>query len=211
MKTGISWKLFGVIIIILLGVILAFSPVDYGSREQIDVQTVARQIADREDHITAEQLGHLIIDEDPGYMLIDIRNNDEYNSFHIKSAINIPLEHLFEPDNLDLIDRDKLTIVYSNGGTHAAQAWVLLKQKGFNNTSVLLGGLNYWVDVYSNPEPPSDVHADSEIFRYQFLQSAGPYLLGNQQVEAQNSGNSEPPPVKLPIKRKKKRTADEGC
>ncbi len=77
--------------------------------------------------------------------------------------------------------------------------------------AVLLGGLNYWVDVYSNPTPPEGVHADSEIFRYQFLKSAGPYLLGDGQVSTESNETDTPAPVK-PIKRKKKKsTGDEGC
>jgi hypothetical protein len=30
----------------------------------------------------------------------------------------------------------------------------------YTNTTVLLGGLNYWVEVYSNPTPPEGVYAD---------------------------------------------------
>ena len=208
---SLTWKQFGVILLILTGIILAFSPVEYGSAKKADTETIARQIIDREDHITAEQLGHLIIDNDPDYLLIDVRSVQEFNDFHIKSAVNIPLEELFKPEYLTSLDPDKYLVLYSNGGTHAAQAWVLFKQKGFNNTAVLLGGLNYWVDVYSNPTPPAGVHPDSEVFRYQFLKSAGPHLLGDGKVSTEATEAAPPAPVK-PFKRKKKtKGADEGC
>jgi rhodanese-related sulfurtransferase len=211
MKKSITWKQFGAIFLILVGIILAFSPVDYGSIIKADAEAIARQIIDREDHVTAEQLGHLIIDKDPDYLLIDVRKVSEFNDFHIKTAVNIPLEELFKPEYLTSLDPEKFIILYSNGGTHAAQAWVLLKQKGFNNAAVLLGGLNYWVDVYSNPTPPDNVHADSEIFRYQFLKSAGPYLLGDGQIKSESAEPENPMPLKPFKRKKKKKSGDEGC
>ncbi len=97
---SITWKQFGAAILILTGIILAFSPVETGSVKKSDSEAIAKLIADREDHITAEQLGHLIIDKDPDYLLIDLRNAQEFTDFHIKTAINIPLEELFKPEYL---------------------------------------------------------------------------------------------------------------
>ena len=210
MKT-ITWKQFGAFALILIGIILAFSPVENGSVKKADAELIAKQIVDREDHINAEQLGQLIIDKDPDYLLIDVRKPQEYSNFHINSAVNIPLKELFKPEFITSLDPENFLILYSNGGTHAAQAWVLLKQQGFSNMAVLLGGLNYWVDVYSNPTPPEGVHADSEIFRYQFLKSAGPYLLGDGKVSTGSSEPEKPMPVKPLKRKKKKKSGDEGC
>jgi hypothetical protein len=81
---------------------------------------------------------------------------------------------------------------------------------GFKNSTVLLGGLNYWVNVYTNPEPPEGEYADHDLFRYQFLKSAGPELLGNQQSIEQKEEIEKPTPLK-PRTRTKKKRADEGC
>jgi 3-mercaptopyruvate sulfurtransferase SseA len=104
-----------------------------------------------------------------------------------------------------------LVVLYTNGGTHAAQAWVLLQQEGFKNTAVLLGGLNYWVDVYSNPNPPEGVHADSEIFDYQFKVSAGKYFMGNVEAKDKASETVKPAKIPIPLRKKKSKSADEGC
>ena len=208
----ISWKQFGAIILAMMGFILAFSPVETGMNNDLNAISLAKQIVDREDHITAEQLGQLIIDNDPDYLIIDVRNPEEFASFNIKTAVNIPLEVLFTDDFLSSLDPENYIILYSNGGTHAAQAWVILQQLGYNNSAVLLGGLNYWVDVYSNPEPPHGVYADHDMFRYQFLKSAGPQLLGTGEISTESSGISKPAPVKpLKRKKKKKQSGDEGC
>jgi len=206
-----STKQVAVVLAILLGLILAFSPVNNQPVQDIDPNIMANEIIDRNDHITADQLGRLIIDEDPDYQLIDLRDPAEYEKFHIKTAINLPMQKLFIDDNLDYIDPYKLVVLYTNGGTHAAQAWVLLQAQGFTNTTVLLGGLNFWVDVYSNPTPPEGVYADSEIFNYQFRAAAGDFLMGNIKAEGSQSDNIAAPKIKIPRRKKKAKKGDEGC
>jgi rhodanese-related sulfurtransferase len=204
-------KQIGVITALTLGVILAFSPVENRAIDQIDFEELAANINGRNDHVTAEQVGQLLIDKDPDLQIIDLRDPAEYEKFHIQTAINIPLEKLFSPEQLEFIDPDKLVVLYTNGGTHAAQAWVMLQQMGYTNTTVLLGGLNYWVDVYTNPTPPEGVYADSEIFNYQFQVSAGGYLMGNMEAKSTTQDAPEPVKIKIPKRRKKPKAADEGC
>ena len=209
---ALTWKQAGAVVLVILGLILAFAPFEPPTSHNLHSESVARTILEREDHITAEQLGQMIIDKDPGYLLIDLRDSESYAKYHIPTAINIPLETLFADSILTRLSRDRLIVLCSNGGTHAGQAWVLLQQLGFKNSLVLLGGLNYWVEVYSNPSPPEGVYADSEIFRYQYLISAGKALVGDgtpsdgQQVDPA----ADMPKIQLPVMKKKKR-ADEGC
>jgi rhodanese-related sulfurtransferase len=208
---SITWKQLGVIVLFLIGIILAFSPVNHNSNYSESAIEIAKQIIGKEDHISAEELGHMIIDGDPDFIVIDVRRQEEYNNFHIEPSVNIPLEDLLKPETLDEIDNDKLIILYSNGGTHAAQGWVLLQQLGFDNSTVLLGGLNYWVDVYTNPEPPTGHYADHDMFNYQFLKSAGPKLLGNATSISSSSDVQKPVKIKPRGKKKKKKAADDGC
>lgn len=91
MKT-LSIKQVAVLIAVLLGLILAFSPVNNNPVLENDPNQLANDIIDRNDHITAEQLGKLIIDEDPDYQLIDLRDSADYEIFHIKTAINLPMQ-----------------------------------------------------------------------------------------------------------------------
>ncbi len=208
---SLTWKQLGVITLLLIGIILAFSPVYQISNPSESAIELAKQIVNKDDHISAEELGHMIIDGDPDFLVIDVRSQQDYNSFHIEPSVNIPLETLLKPETLDEIDNEKLIILYSNGGTHAAQGWVLLQQQGFDNSAVLLGGLNYWVDIYTNPEPPTGHYAEHDMFKYQFLKSAGPKLLGNAQSIESTSNVEKPAKIKPRIRKKKKKAADEGC
>jgi len=208
---SITWKQFGVISLTLIGLLLAFAPVNPNKTSNDSLIKLANQIENKEDHISAEELGYMIIDGDPDFLIIDVRSVEEFNNYHIESSINTPLESIVNKETLDELDPDKLLVLYSNGGTHAAQAWILLQLQGFENSTVLLGGLNYWVDVYTNPEPPTGHYTEHDMFNYQFLKSAGPKLLGTAQGIESKSDIKKPMKLKPRARKKKKKAADEGC
>ena len=98
-----------------------------------------------------------------------------------------------------------------NMKAYYAMVRLWLDEEGFTNTAVLLGGLNYWVDVYSNPNPPEGVYADSEIFDYQFKVSAGNHFMGNVEAKDKASEMVKPAKIPIPLRKKKSKSADEGC
>ena len=77
---------------------------------------------------------------DNGAIVIDVRTKDEYNSGHIKNAINIPLDTI---DYID-IDKDTIIIVYCASGIRSTEAAKKLYDLGFNNLYNLDGGLLNW-------------------------------------------------------------------
>ena len=74
------------------------------------------------------------------YRLIDLRSEKEYGEYHIPTAENVTLTAL--PD-ASLLANEKI-VLYSEGGIHASQAWMLLRAKGFKNAYTLKGGLDQW-------------------------------------------------------------------
>jgi rhodanese-related sulfurtransferase len=74
------------------------------------------------------------------YRLIDLRSEKEYGEYHIPTAENVTLMAL--PDS-SLLANEKV-VLYSDGGIHASQAWMLLRAKGFENSYALKGGLEQW-------------------------------------------------------------------
>ena len=106
---GISLKQAGVLVLLLFGLVLAFAPFDNPTARHLDARMVAQSVQTREDHITAEQLGQMIIDKDPGYQLIDISAKEDYDKFHIPTAVNIPMDQLFSEEILSDLSHEKYT------------------------------------------------------------------------------------------------------
>lgn len=201
---------FGAALLILLGVLLAFSPAGTRKASTISPQVLAEAITNEADHITAEQLAKWLIDKKPDLLVVDMRSAEEFAQYHIPGAVNIPFNKLFDPEAQETMAGDNTIVLYSNGGTHAAQAWVLLKQMGIESF-VLLGGLNYWTEAILNPKAPNELVADSEILKYQFQKSASGYFAPGGTVSASADSSRAPTKPKVQIDAKQKKKARAGC
>ncbi len=197
-------------LLLILGALLAMSPAGTRKANSFSPGEIASAIIGKSDHVEAEEVAAWVIDKNPDLLLVDLRSSEAYNQYHIPGAINIPLVQLFSEASLEILDNDQIRVLYSNGGTHAAQAWVMLTQMGIKSY-VLLGGLNYWSEAILNPEPPDDLVADSEILKYQFRKSASGYFNGSGTAIEQNKTSEKQSHLKPKIKFKKKKKAEEGC
>jgi len=76
------------------------------------------------------------------YVLLDVRQEWEYEEFHIPGAQLIPLVEL--PDRLGEIDRDKPVIAYCAVGGRSAAAAALLEGQGYEDVTNMVGGVMAW-------------------------------------------------------------------
>jgi rhodanese-related sulfurtransferase len=120
------------------------------SRGNIDVARVAQLIQEEEDHVSAAELGRWIKDRNASLRVYDIRRDSEYGDFHIPTAERADLTQLATMK----LDSSATYVVYSEGGVHAAQAWVLLRARGIENAYFLRGGLYEWMSTVVNPRLP---------------------------------------------------------
>ncbi|OKL54977.1 sulfurtransferase [Bowdeniella nasicola] len=75
-----------------------------------------------------------------GYVVLDVREDDEWEAGHAPGALHIPIGEL--PDRLDDLPEEDLLVVCRGGGRSArASAW--LNQNGFNAYNVD-GGMSGW-------------------------------------------------------------------
>ena len=88
---------------------------------------LAVEIDAERDHMTAPDLAGLIMRGDPALRIFDLRSPAEFARMHFPGASHATLETLArEP-----LPRDATIVLYSEGGAHAAQAWVLLRMRGY--------------------------------------------------------------------------------
>lgn len=206
---GLIDRRYAAALLVILGIILAISPAGLRRANGVTAQQLAEIIVNESDHITAEEVAQRLIDKEPDLQIADLRSAEEYATYHIPEAVNIPLTRLFNADEIDKLDTGKTIVLCSNGGTHAAQAWVLLKQMGIESY-VLLGGLNYWTEAILNPQAPSGLVANSEILKYQFRKGASEHFAGGV-TPTQSDSTIAPPKPKTTIDPKMKKKARAGC
>ncbi len=206
-----SNKMIGVIVLLVAGAILALSPAGLRQARKVNPKELTATITSGSNFVAAEDLAAWLIDKRPDLLVVDLRSSEDYNLYHIPGAINIPLAKLFYDESLSqLNDEDYVIVLYSNGATYSAQAWILLQEQGID-AYVLQGGLNYWASAILNPEKPGDSVADDELLKYNFRKAASAYFnRGGVTAGESQQPAAKPKPRKLKP-RKKRSGGAEGC
>ena len=84
-----------------------------------------------------------MMEEEAGYIILDVRTKEEYASGHIPNAINIPNEVIGSEEIPELPDKDQLILVYCRSGNRSKQASKKLANLGYTNV-VEFGGIMDW-------------------------------------------------------------------
>ena len=104
---------------------------------------VVRVFAQHVEHkITADEAAQMM-QEETGFVLLDVRTQEEYASGHIPGAICIPNETIGSEEIPELPDKDQLILVYCRSGNRSKQASQKLAEQGYTNV-VEFGGINGW-------------------------------------------------------------------
>ena len=84
-----------------------------------------------------------MMEEEEGYIILDVRTAAEFDEKHIPGAINIPNETIGTDAIPELPDKDQLILVYCRSGNRSKQASEKLVKLGYTNV-VEFGGIIDW-------------------------------------------------------------------
>ena len=93
-------------------------------------------------NITAEEAKQ-IMDSEEGYIILDVRTQEEYDQGHIQGAIVISHEEIAEKAEDVLTDKDQLILVYCRSGRRSKLAAEALVELGYTNIKEF-GGISDW-------------------------------------------------------------------
>jgi len=79
-----------------------------------------------------------------GALIVDIRESEGFEQFHIPGSVNIPLDEL--TSRLDEIPRDQHVILVCALGRTSYAARDILLERGYTSISSMLGGMTAWYD-----------------------------------------------------------------
>ena len=113
------------------------------------------------DTATAEQAA-----AEPGAVVLDVREPDEYEQGALPGAVHIPRGHLESQIENKVADHDTPLVVYCAGGTRSAFAADTLSQLGYTNVVSMVGGFNKWKNEDRAWAAPRTLTADQRN-RYQ--------------------------------------------
>ena len=93
-------------------------------------------------NITAQE-AKAIMDSEEGYIILDVREQDEYDAGHIPGAILIPYTQIEEKAAAMLPDQDQLILVYCRSGRRSKIAAEALVELGYTYIKEF-GGIIDW-------------------------------------------------------------------
>ncbi len=91
--------------------------------------------------ISGEEL-HSLLEDGEQFLLVDVREEEEYEQGHIPGAILFPLGQLKE--NHALLDPEEAIVLICRSGLRSAEAAEFLSEQGYDRVYNLEGGMLDW-------------------------------------------------------------------
>lgn len=200
---------FTFILVIVIGLLtLNWPDLKYERSLEETVEAVLLE----EDLVYPEDLVMIVEYEEPGYAIIDLRSPYDYIKGHINGAVNIPVNSILDKENINAFNHytsDSVTVIfYGKDQLEANGPWMILKQMGYDNIKVLMGGYHYFttgpLDIYDMPEVPAYLVEEPAYDFYGIMEEMGSAEFGIGADDAQTE-------VVIPSRRKKSSAAEGGC
>jgi len=83
-------------------------------------------------------------EKNPRFVLLDVRTVKEFDSGHLKGALNIDIKAADFAEQIEKLDKSAAYLVYCLGGVRSARAMQLMQAQGFKKVYNLEGGLMKW-------------------------------------------------------------------
>lgn len=160
--------------------------------------------------ITADYFVSLDEIENPNYILVDVRDQIEYEKGHLENAINITTTEILSDNNTDIlneiVEKEKIALLYGKNPNEVNGAFLMLTKLGYTNIKILSVENSYSDNqlITKNvtiEEPIADIQA--------FIKES---------VKKASKGADKPKvvvkkPAKkvITVKKKKKAPAEGGC
>lgn len=152
--------------------------------------------------------------DDTNSVLIDIRNQFEFDKGHIENAINMSAPEILNEENSDILknlkEENKILVLYGNNPNEAIAPFMLLSQLGFDSIKILSVENSY----FQNKLITKDVTAESSAPDINsFIQESikrSQEAMDKAKVAPKPKITTIPKKI-IPVVKKKKMPVEGGC
>ena len=124
------------------------------------------RLTHREVFIDPAELLHMMNDDYIELIIYDVRDEQDWNIFHLVDAERVPLDELStQRKRLRALSPLGVVVVVSNDEILATEAWKRLIALAKPNAYILEGGLNHWLNIYGVLDDESGDHAAASLSR----------------------------------------------
>ncbi|MBI9042041.1 rhodanese-like domain-containing protein [Lutibacter sp.] len=203
------------LILVILAAGLVLLP-KYQKHEGINPEELLSKAISPERYISTDLLAEKLVNQDPSFILIDVRDEAEYAKYSLPNAINIPLKKLLDEDSIPYLNQSQYNVIlFSNDNFNADQAWLLCSRLNYKNLKVLKGGLNEWYKTIINPTKPSENMTALDFELYSTRKAASMFFgvayPEQFKVDKPVVVKKTAPKKVITVEKKKKKPAEGGC
>ncbi|RLA63420.1 MAG: hypothetical protein DRQ88_04695 [Epsilonproteobacteria bacterium] len=197
-----NYKVVGLVVFALIGILMA----TFKTKVPISMDTLKVDESIKLDTISANALSEMIIENNLGYTLIDLRDDASSAKLQVQGSIPMSYKNIVLKENYGNLLADKHIIVIANSHSKMLKATYFFKTKGLSALYVE-GGFKAWQTQVLNPKAPNEYATDQEFLRYKYLIGISNYLQG----KGQGGGTVKLKRKRRVLKRVNKVEADGGC
>ncbi|MCL1693989.1 MAG: YeeE/YedE family protein [Actinomycetia bacterium] len=155
----------GILVLLALIVLIIGDPTteDYWDAAAGEEQP---RLDDREVQIHPGELLELMNDSFKNLIMVDVRDQRDYNQFHLRAAQQVdPTLEAVEDAAPELIGLNPRTVIVamSNDEDDATDAWKTLTANNVINVYILEGGVNAWLEIFGEDADPKPVNYPDEL------------------------------------------------
>lgn len=137
-------------------------------------------LAERQVQIHPGELLEKLHDTQLKVIMLDVRDEVDYNLFHILDSRHVPVEEIPTIiEELHLEPANTLFVTMSNDEAQATEAWKILQAESIPNAYILEGGINNWLATFGEDDLTKNfnVGAGSDELCYIFDSAIGSRYL----------------------------------
>lgn len=134
-------------------------------------------------HQISQEEAKEMMAKDDGHVVVDVRQQDEYDAGHIPGAILIPNESIGSDSPEALPDYDQIILIYCRSGNRSKQAAEKLTAMGYTNIYEF-GGINTWTGeiVTETPDAGNSKENETEAQEKKEEKQVMKLVIGETQV-----------------------------
>ncbi|MBW7933696.1 MAG: rhodanese-like domain-containing protein [Gemmatimonadaceae bacterium] len=171
------------VVALVLGFLALFGGTPYqGAAAVVNTKEAALQMAAGSDQVGVTTLADWIIQGRADFRVVDLRDDKAYAEYHIPPAENIPVAGLLQAG----LQHNEKLVLYAEDGARTAQAWMLLKARGYKGVYILRGGLAAWKDSVLFPRV-ADNATPAQMVEFAKMKEVSKFFGGTPQTAAGDS------------------------
>ncbi|RLA04923.1 MAG: sulfurtransferase [Gammaproteobacteria bacterium] len=149
-----SWALPAAVSLVALASLVFFvgQPTNQDRWQLIEIEEQAK-LDQRKIQISPAELLDLMNNTKLKPVLLDVRDETDYNQFHIFGSQLMPMDEIqTQSKAMQLELGNTVFVLISNDEARATEAWKILKAESVPNLYLLEGGINGWLKVFAEVE-----------------------------------------------------------